>query len=112
MVRARLRHLLQRIKQQALACAAIACMAPSVRRWWRDGRGALAANGADVAVAISGVAGPDGGSTARPVGLVCFAMARAGETRTEERRFGGDREAVRRAAVAHALALIAGATGA
>jgi nicotinamide-nucleotide amidase len=74
--------------------------------------GALAASGADVAVAISGVAGPDGGSAARPVGLVCFAVARAGETRTEERRFGGDREAVRRAAVAHALALIAGATGA
>jgi nicotinamide-nucleotide amidase len=74
--------------------------------------GALAASGADVAVAISGVAGPDGGSVEKPVGLVWFAVARRGAgsaPRAHEQRFGGDREAVRRAAVAQALGLIADA---
>ncbi|MCC7460922.1 MAG: nicotinamide-nucleotide amidase [Gammaproteobacteria bacterium] len=77
--------------------------------------GALAAGGVDVAVAISGVAGPDGGSVDKPVGLVWFAVARRGDalrTRTERRCFAGERESVRRAAVAHALRLIASAAGA
>lgn len=86
--------------------------------------GALAASGADVAVAVSGVAGPDGGTAEKPVGLVWFAVARrgvpgvtgmtgvAGAARSEERRYGGDREAVRRAAVAHALGLIVATAGA
>ncbi len=71
--------------------------------------GALAASGADVAVAISGVAGPEGGTADKPVGLVWFAVARQATgpgPRTLQRRFDGDREAVRRAAVAQALALI------
>jgi nicotinamide-nucleotide amidase len=77
--------------------------------------GALRASGADIAVAISGVAGPDGGTPEKPVGLVWFGVARrasgAGE-HAAERRFAGDREAVRRAAVAHALELILAAAGA
>jgi nicotinamide-nucleotide amidase len=69
--------------------------------------GALHASGAELAVAITGVAGPDGGTVAKPVGLVWFALAqRAGEPRALEQRFGGDREAVRRAAVATALRLL------
>lgn len=69
--------------------------------------GALHASGAELAVAITGVAGPDGGTAAKPVGLVWFALARrAGESSALEQRFGGDREAVRRAAVATALRLL------
>jgi nicotinamide-nucleotide amidase len=53
------------------------------------------------------VAGPDGGTPTRPVGLVWFARAqRAGALTALEERFSGDREAVRRAAVATALRLI------
>ena len=69
--------------------------------------GALERSGADIAVAVSGIAGPDGGSEAKPVGTVWFAWAlrRAGrvELRVRLARFEGDREAVRRAAVAAAL---------
>jgi len=69
--------------------------------------GALHATGAELAVAITGVAGPDGGTAAKPVGLVWFALAqRAGQSNALEQRFGGDREAVRRAAVATALRLL------
>jgi len=72
--------------------------------------GALRASGADLAVAISGIAGPDGGSVDKPVGLVWFALAERRADgiggQQESRRFDGDRESVRRAAVAHALALI------
>jgi len=66
--------------------------------------GALARSGADIAVAVTGVAGPAGGSPGKPVGLVCFAWARRGgpvDARTL--RFAGDRAAVRAAAVAAAL---------
>lgn len=66
-------------------------------------RGALRRSHATVAVAVTGVAGPAGGTAAKPVGLVCFAWASAGETRSESRRFDGDRAAVRRQAVERAL---------
>lgn len=67
--------------------------------------GALARSAAGFAVAITGVAGPAGGSPAKPVGLVCFAWAaRGGATVAATHRFPGDREAVRRAAVVTALA--------
>jgi nicotinamide-nucleotide amidase len=58
---------------------------------------------ADVAVAVSGVAGPDGGSAEKPVGTVWFAWAFPDGLESEARLFPGDREAVRRFAVAHAL---------
>jgi nicotinamide-nucleotide amidase len=71
--------------------------------------GALAASGADRAVAISGVAGPDGGTAQNPVGSVWFAIAlRIGEQadiRSLQRCFEGDRDAIRRQAVAAALQL-------
>lgn len=67
-------------------------------------QGALAASRADVALAITGVAGPTGGSAARPVGTVCFAWAvRGAPAVTARERFAGDREAVRRASVVFAL---------
>jgi nicotinamide-nucleotide amidase len=66
--------------------------------------GAIALSRAGVSFAISGVAGPGGGSAAKPVGLVCLAWAREGaETRARCLRCVGDREQVRRRAVAEAL---------
>ncbi|MGH8660585.1 MAG: CinA family protein [Burkholderiales bacterium] len=66
--------------------------------------GALARSHAQVAVAVSGVAGPSGGTPDKPVGTVCFAWAmKDGKPRTESKRFPGDREAVRRQSVQHAL---------
>jgi nicotinamide-nucleotide amidase len=67
--------------------------------------GALSRSHASVALAITGIAGPDGGSAAKPVGTVSFAWAlKGGAPRSETRRFAGDREAVRRQAVERALA--------
>jgi nicotinamide-nucleotide amidase len=75
--------------------------------------GALHASGADMAVAITGIAGPDGGSTDKPVGLVWFALAqRAAAPVAIEQKFAGDREAIRRAAVATALRMVIAAAGA
>lgn len=65
--------------------------------------GAVARSRARVAVAVTGVAGPTGGSADKPVGTVWFGWALDGEVRTERRRFEGDRAAVRRATVRHAL---------
>jgi nicotinamide-nucleotide amidase len=66
--------------------------------------GALDRSHAQVAVAVSGVAGPSGGTPTKPVGTVCIAWARQGGTpRAETRRFAGDRDAVRRQSVEHAL---------
>ena len=65
--------------------------------------GALARSRASVALAITGIAGPAGGSAAKPVGSVCFAWAAGSATRSETMLFPGDREAVRRQSVIHAL---------
>jgi nicotinamide-nucleotide amidase len=69
--------------------------------------GALERSGADVAVAVSGIAGPDGGSPGKPVGTVWFAWAwRHGKSLHVQARlklFKGDREAVRRKSVSDAL---------
>lgn len=65
--------------------------------------GAQAASGARFAVAVSGVAGPDGGSPAKPVGTVWLAWADGPQVRCERRHFDGDREAVRRQTVIAAL---------
>jgi len=71
--------------------------------------GGLRAAGVGAAVAITGVAGPGGGTADKPVGLVHFAVARAGRpTLCQEKRFGDiGREAVRLASVRVALELLA-----
>ncbi|MBQ0713174.1 MAG: nicotinamide-nucleotide amidohydrolase family protein [Porticoccus sp.] len=66
--------------------------------------GALMATGADIVVAVSGVAGPDGGTEDKPVGMVWFAWAiKNGVVTTLCVQFKGDRAAVRQAAVEQAL---------
>ncbi|WP_415162106.1 CinA family protein [Ottowia sp.] len=65
--------------------------------------GAIAHAHAQAAVAVTGVAGPTGGSVEKPVGTVWFGWCVDGRVTTELRRFGGDRAAVRAQAVAHAL---------
>ena len=66
--------------------------------------GALARSAADVAVAVTGIAGPGGGSPDKPVGTVCLAWARRGGTpEAVTRHFAGDRSEVRRATVEAAL---------
>lgn len=68
--------------------------------------GALARSHADVAVAITGIAGPGGGSPAKPVGLVFLGLATTAGVRHRRRVFPGDRSSVRLASVAEALALL------
>jgi nicotinamide-nucleotide amidase len=69
--------------------------------------GALARSRAGIAVAVTGVAGPGGGSAAKPVGLVWFGLAVAqAAVRAERMVFPGDRMEVRAATVAHAFAMI------
>jgi nicotinamide-nucleotide amidase len=66
--------------------------------------GALARSRAQVAVAITGIAGPGGGSAQKPVGTVCLAWCAAqGVVRAQTRQFAGDRESVRRQSVFAAL---------
>lgn len=66
--------------------------------------GARLASGAEIAVAVTGIAGPAGGSAGKPVGTVCFAWAGPGVQLTSTtRQFSGDRAAVRRQSVIAAL---------
>ena len=66
--------------------------------------GALERSSADVAAAVTGIAGPSGGTPQKPVGLVCFAWGRrGGAIRTLTQQFPGDRAAVREASVIEAL---------
>ncbi len=66
--------------------------------------GAIAHSSADISAAITGIAGPEGGSTEKPVGTVCFGWScKNGQILTQTEVFSGDREAVRRQAVKTAL---------
>ena len=70
-------------------------------------QGAVAHSAAQVALAVTGVAGPTGGSADKPVGTVWFGWQVQGATHSELRRFAGDRAAVRAQTVRHALARLA-----
>ena len=65
--------------------------------------GAVAHAHAQVAVAVTGVAGPTGGRADKPVGMVWFGWCVAGQTHSQGQYFAGDRAAVRAATVRHAL---------
>ncbi len=66
-------------------------------------QGALRRGRGTVALSVTGVAGPGGGSPTKPVGMVCFAWASARSVRSETQQFSGDRESVRRQSVIRAL---------
>ena len=66
-------------------------------------KGALERSRATIAVSVTGIAGPTGGSDAKPVGMVCFSFASSGRVFSETRQFAGDRESVRRQSVVRAL---------
>ena len=81
----------------AVSAETVAAMADGARR----------VSGAQVAVGISGIAGPGGGTADKPVGTVWFGLAVAGQpTRTVVHHLSGDRAAVRAGAVAVALSLL------
>lgn len=86
--------------------------AVSVAVAWAMAQGALKKSGADIAVAISGVAGPDGGSKEKPVGTVVFAVAEKGKNPenviADRKNFGEDksRAEIRIIATLHALELL------
>ena len=66
--------------------------------------GALARSHAQVAVAVTGIAGPSGATPEKPVGTVCFAWCtKGGKPRSDTQHYSGDRESVRKQSVAHAL---------
>jgi nicotinamide-nucleotide amidase len=66
-------------------------------------QGALSRGKGTVALAVTGVAGPGGGTPDKPVGMVCFAWASPRSVSSETRQFTGDRESVRRQSVVRAL---------
>ena len=68
--------------------------------------GALAEAHADFALSVTGIAGPEGGSAAKPVGLVWFGLAGGGRMAAHERRFNGDRTGIRAAAMSEGIALL------
>ncbi|PTT19861.1 damage-inducible protein CinA [Acidovorax sp. HMWF029] len=70
--------------------------------------GALVHSQAHVSLAVTGVAGPTGGSEAKPVGTVWFAWCVGGETHSEMQHFAGDRAAIRAATVRYALQRLLG----
>ena len=69
--------------------------------------GALEHSASDIAMAITGVAGPDGGSKAKPVGLVFIAVASKEKIQVSENLFSGNRRDIRLQAVAKALEMVA-----
>lgn len=68
--------------------------------------GALRNTHADISVSITGIAGPDGGSDEKPVGLVYLAVTYKGKTKVMSHNFEGDRSAIRKQAVESALAML------
>ena len=89
--------------------ASVGAVSEAVAR--RMAEGALARSGADLAVAVTGVAGPGGGNAEKPVGLVWFALAGRGATVARHYIFAGDRASVRRQSVAEALRLLGDRAG-
>lgn len=69
-------------------------------------QGAIKKTGADIAVAVTGIAGPGGGTVQKPVGLVYIAVATKSKTTCEENIFTGDRHNIRLSSVTYALKML------
>ena len=82
----------------------VGAVSPEVAAQMADGARRLLKT--DLAVSLTGIAGPDGGSAEKPVGLVWFGLSTASGTRTEKVIFSGDRAKVRAQAVTHALGML------
>lgn len=87
--------------------AAVGAVSPETAEAMAAGARALLKT--DLAVSLTGIAGPDGGSAEKPVGLVWFGLATKGGVRTEKALFAGDRARVREQAVLHALGMLTAA---
>ena len=83
------------IAQQGAVCETVAAAMA---------RGAFAHSSSDYAIAVTGIAGPDGGSAEKPVGMVCFGWASKTACKTETVYFDGDRQSIRQQATSYALA--------
>jgi PncC family amidohydrolase len=68
--------------------------------------GARKSFGSDIAVSITGIAGPDGGTPEKPVGLIYIGLSTADKAYVREERFGGDRERNRERSATNALDMI------
>ena len=84
--------------------AAQGAVSEAVARAMADG--ARRSAGVDLAIAVTGVAGPGGGTAAKPVGLVWFGLASPAGVIAEAHIFPGDRTAIRMATVRHAIAML------
>lgn len=87
--------------------AAVGAVSPETAEAMAAGARALLKT--DLAVSLTGIAGPDGGSAEKPVGLVWFGLATKDGVRTEKALFAGDRARVREQAVLHALGMLTAA---
>ena len=96
------KHKVLGVPQEALS--SFGAVSPQVAAAMAEGARKLL--GTDIAVSLTGIAGPGGGSAEKPVGLVWFGIATAGGTRTEKAIFQGDRAKVREQAVVHALGML------
>lgn len=68
--------------------------------------GARKVCGADMGLAVTGIAGPGGGSAEKPIGLIFFALDHGGEAEVQRKVFPGERSAVKTAAATHALIML------
>lgn len=80
----------------AVSAPCAAAMAAGVRRLLKT----------DLAVSVTGIAGPDGGTLEKPVGLVWFGLATPDGVRTEKAYWTGSRDDIRRQAIRHALGML------
>ena len=69
-------------------------------------KGALKASGADIAVAVTGIAGPGGGTKEKPIGLVYIACGRKHKITVKKFQFSGNRAKIRESSVANALIML------
>ena len=94
----------RRFRERVMAILAALCIQPLAGSWPSTSRSFHRT--ADVAISTTGVAGPGGGSTDKPVGLVYFGMADAHRARSLRYHFGGDRDTVQERCVTVALNML------